>query len=161
MSELVNFSSQFVRGNDGAEGEFHVVGSDDTDRPARSGCGNDAVVWLRGSSTVQSVELSHAVGSLQNLDLGLDGTLSDVTGPQDHLGGFDVVGDVEVTDGTAAAFGGSSLYGGLGGGVEDLLGSGPGFFHALGIGNLGTELDGEFVASCGGDFEGLGSGLEL
>ena len=114
--------------------------------------------WIPRSAGLQ---LPDGVGSLQDLDLGLDGSFSNVPGPQHHLGRFDVVGDVEVSDGTATALGESSLYGGLGRGIKYLLGGGPGFFHAQGVGYLGTEFDGEFVAPGGGDFEGLGSWLEL
>jgi len=150
-----------VRSDDSVEGEFHVVRGDDTDRPAGSWCGDDAVVRLCGSSAVKIVKLTDGVGSRKDLNLGLDGTLSEVATPQNQLGGFNVIGDAEVSDRTASALGGSSLHGGLGRSVEDLLCRGPGFLHSVGIGDLGTKLKGEFVASGGGNFQGLGSRLEF
>ena len=94
-------------------------------------------------------------------DLGLDGTLSEVTAPQDHLCRFDVVGDSKVSDGTSTALGGSSLHGGLWVLVKDLLCGGPGFLHAVGVGDFGTEFQWEFVASGSGDFQSLGARLEF
>jgi hypothetical protein len=160
-SETTVVVKNLVRSYDCVEGEFHVVRGDDTDRPAGSWCGDDAVVRLCGSSAMKIVELTDGVRSRKDLDLGLDGTLSEVATPQNQLGGFNVIGDVEVSDGTASSLGGSSLHGGLGRSVEDLLCSGPGFLHSVGIGDLCTKLEGEFVASGGRNFQGLGSGLEF
>lgn len=142
-------SEDFIGSDNSVEREFHVVCGNDTDRPARSGGGDDAVVRLCGSSAVQFVKLTDGVRPLKNLDLGLNGSLSEVTTPKDHLCCFDVIGDVEVSDGTTASFGGSSLHGGLGGSVEDLLCGGPGFLHSVGVRDLGSELEREFVASGG------------
>jgi len=154
-------SENLVWGDYGVEREFHVVCGKDTDRPAGSRGGDDAMVRLCGSSAMQIVKLTDGVGSREDLDLGLDGTLSEVTTPKNHLGGFDVVGDIEISDGTSAALGGSSLHGGLGRSIKDLLCSGPGFLHSVGIGDFGTKLEWEFVASGGRNFQGLGSRLEF
>ena len=143
------------------EGEFHVIGGNDTNRPTGSRRRDDAMVRLCGSSAVQVVQLTDTVGSLEDLDLGLDGTLSEVTAPQDHLCRFDVVGDSKVSDGTSTALGGSSLHGGLWVLVKDLLCGGPGFLHAVGVGDFGTEFQWEFVASGSGDFQSLGARLEF
>ena len=143
------------------EWEFHVVCREDTDCPARTGCGDDAMVRLCGSSAVKVVQLTDRVRSLEDFDLGLDGTLSEVTRPENHLCSFNIIGNVKVSDGTASTFGGSTLYGGLWAGVENLLCGSPCFLHSVGVGDFGTEFEGEFVGSGGGDLKGLGTGLEF
>ena len=110
---------------------------------------------------MQIVELSNTVGPLQDFNLGLDGTLSKIATPQDHLTRFDIVGNVEVSDGTAAAFSGSTLDDRLGTNVKDLLCGDPRLLHSLHVGNFGAKLEWEFVRSSGRDLEGFGSGLEF
>lgn len=165
-SEVVRLVSSiitqyFVRGYNGMEWEFHVICGDDTDSPAWSRCGDNAVVWLSRSSAVKFVKLTDGVRTGKDLDLGLYGTLSEVTTPKNQLGGLDIIRNVEITDGTASTFGGSSLNGSFGGCVKDLLRGSPGVLHSVGVGNFGTKLDWEFVASSGRDFQGLGSRLEF
>ena len=125
------------------------------DSPSSSGCFDDAVVWLGGTFTVKVEDLSDRVGTLQDFNLRLGGTLSGVLGPPDDLDALDVVGDGEGLDGTESTLRDCTLHGVLGVGVPDVLCEVGKFLRALEGRDFGTEDGGEFVASCRGDLQGL------
>ena len=127
------------------------------DGPAGSGGFDYGVVRLGGSLAVEIVDLTDRVGSLEDLDLRLAGTLSGVLGPPHDLDGFDIVRDGEGLDGSESSFLDGTLHGVLGVGFPDIVLECDELLGAVKGWDLGTKGAGEFLGSGGADLEGLGS----
>mmetsp|Transcript_13509 Transcript_13509/g.31600 ORF Transcript_13509/g.31600 Transcript_13509/m.31600 type:complete len:381 (+) Transcript_13509:822-1964(+) len=126
-------------------------------RPATSGSLDDGVVGLGGSLAVQIKDLTDRVGALQDLNLGLAGSLSGVLGPPHDLDALDRVRDWEGLDGSESSLLNGSLHGVLGVRLPDIVLEGNELLGAFHGRNLGSKGAGELLGSSGGDLEGLGS----
>mmetsp|Transcript_27444 Transcript_27444/g.45384 ORF Transcript_27444/g.45384 Transcript_27444/m.45384 type:complete len:285 (+) Transcript_27444:502-1356(+) len=119
------------------------------------------MVGLGGSSAMEIVELSDGVWSLKDFNLGLDGTFSEITRPEDHLYAFYGIWDIEIPDGSASSFGGSTLDDGFGTGIKDGLGCLPGLFEFDHVWNFCPKFEGELVGTFCGNLEGFGARFEF